>query len=228
MRPRAQSSAQRYYGTTRDSLLNCLFIVKRWVEEWGGWFSHEVSEASTAGSSYPCAALRNCFDDAHPMDGNWKPGQAQQQTRRRYRRGKDSNGPMALCRHELDSGSTPRAQVTGYLSRRRRRLCSVCVEYIRHRPAIFAPALLSLSLSPGKCPSPPTCASQNKPFSPCGAHAQWRCVDPLPGRDRCAAPGRQPGAAALRCCVLRPQGRLSSVAKPSHLCAPDTFRDARH
>jgi hypothetical protein len=32
-----------------------------------GLFLQEVSDASTAGSSYP---LPNCLDDAHPMDGS--------------------------------------------------------------------------------------------------------------------------------------------------------------
>jgi hypothetical protein len=144
-----------------------------------GWFSHEVSEASTAGSSYPCAALRNCFDDAHPMDGNWKPDQAAQQQTRRDDAGprsrnetssvpaRISNESMALCRHAVDSGGH-RSRDTCPGGRReaaRRRLCSALrgVQY-KTRTCDFCSA-------PAYCP---TCASRVKSLFP--VHS-WRCAD---------------------------------------------------
>jgi hypothetical protein len=164
-----------------------------------GWFSHEVSEASTAGSSYPCAALRNCFDDAHPMDGNWKPDQAAQQQTRRDDAGprsrnetssvpaRISNESMALCRHAVDSGGH-RSRDTCPGGRReaaRRRLCSALrgVQY-KTRTCDFCSA-------PAYCP---TCASRVKSLFP--VHS-WRCADPgatgaprldgNEGRPRCGA-----------------------------------------
>jgi hypothetical protein len=247
MRPRAQSSAQRYYGTTRDSLLNCLFIVKRWVEEWGGWFSHEVSEASTAGSSYPCAALRNCFDDAHPMDGNWKPDKAAQQQTRRDEAGprsrnetssvpaRISNESMALCRHAVDSGGH-RSRDTCPGGRReaaRRRLCSalLCVEYsIRQGLAIFARPLLIV----------PPARVESKVFSPCTVgdartrarqvRLAWTATRGGRAAVLCApAPGTASRVPTVCSKITIRQFSTCSLGSPIRAVgAPDTLRVAGH